>query len=309
MEDRNKSATQSNLYVTIYNQDLEYISRCILDYPDCETGGDLFGFWNNRGLPVILYVSGPGDNCYRDSGFFRQDMDFLVGNGNHLFENYGLQHIGSWHSHHKLSLAVPSLHDSNTMVNAIRNSNIERFFMVLGNITKQEGTTINGFLYDCKTQTNYSETVWRVLNSENVLSKKIRTSLRKELYYQPTTTKPRLQDIRHLTSVANTNTVSFAPNSWLASEKGNQELKIVFDWFQSNFQDAKMLLHPDQTFELIGDAISISFTPDFPNCFPRIVVDGNSLMQDEEKFEYETGVDIIEFLKYQIDNLNDTFIS
>lgn len=303
MEDRNISVTKSNLFATIYNQDLEYISRCILDYPDSETGGDLFGFWNNRGLPVIFYVSGPGNNCYRDAGFFRQDMDFLVGNGNHLFENYGLQHIGSWHSHHKLSLAVPSLHDSNTMVNAIRNSNIERFFMVLGNITNQEGTTINGFLYDYKTQTNYSETVWKVLYSENVLSNNIRTSLGKDLYYQPTTKSPRLQDIRHFTPSGNKNTISFSVNSWLASEKGNRELKIVFDWFQSNFQDAKMLLHPDQTFELMGDTISISFTPDFPNCFPRIVVDGNTLMQDEEKFEYETEVDIIEFLKHQIDNL------
>lgn len=301
MED--KSVTASNFYATIYNQDLEYISRCMLDYPDVETGGDLFGFWNNRGLPVVLYVSGPGEHCYRDTGFFRQDMDFLVGNGNHLFENYGLQHIGSWHSHHKLSLAVPSLHDSNTMVNAIRNSNIERFFMVLGNITKQEGTTINGFLYDCKTQENYSETIWKVLRPENALSKKIRTSLKKELYYQPKTTKPRLQDIRIFTSTGNKNTISFAPNSWLASQKGNRELKGVFDWFQSRFQDAKMLLHPDQTLELSADTISISFTHDFPDCFPRVVVDGTPLMHDEGKYEYETVNDIIQFLRLQVDNI------
>lgn len=302
MDDKNTSATQSNLYATIYDQDLEYISKCILDYTDLETGGDLFGFWNNRGLPVILYVSGPGSNCYRDAGFFRQDMDFLVRNGNHLFENYGLQHIGSWHSHHKLSLAIPSVHDSNTMINAIRVHHLERFFMVLGNITKQQGTTINGFLYDDKTQTNYSETNWKVLKSENVLSKKIRTTLGKELYYQPNTTKPKLQDIRHFISMGNNNTISFAPNSWLASEKGNRELKGVFDWFQSSFQNAKMLLHPDQTLELRGDTISISFTHDFPNCFPRLVVDGNPLEQGEGKYEYETENDIIQFLNFQIDN-------
>lgn len=301
----NKSSRKGNLFATIYEQDLDYLSRCILDYPDCETGGDLFGFWNNRGLPVILYVSGPGENCYQDSGFFRQDIDFLVGTGNHLFENYGLQHIGSWHSHHKLSLAVPSVHDSNTMINAIINSNLKRFFMVLGNITRNEATTINGFLYDNKTQADYSEISWKVLKSENVLSKKIRTSIPKELYYQPKTKKSRLQDIRLASTIENkVLTLNFKPDSWLASKKGKQELKSVFDWFQSRFQDAKMFFHGNENLELRADAISIIFTHEFPDCFPKIEVEGNSLMQEDGKFDYETETDIVQYIERKLENLN-----
>ena len=309
MEDDNqvfthKSVSKGNLFATIYKQDLDYLSKCILDYPDSETGGDLFGFWNNRGLPVIVYVSGPGENCYRDSGFFRQDLDFLIGTGNHLFENYGLQHIGSWHSHHKLSLAVPSLHDSNTMVNAIKNSNLERFFMVLGNITKQGATTVNGFLYDSKTLANYSETDWKVLHANNVLSKAIKSRLAKELCYEPKTKRSRLQDIRLVPTVENKILpLNFEPDSWLASPKGKQELKAVFDWFQARFQDAQMLLHENENLELRADTISVIFPREFPNRFPKIEIGGDPLLWEDGKFDYETEADIVQFIECKLEKV------
>jgi hypothetical protein len=52
----------SNLYpikskAIIYQSELDYISRCVLDYPNIETGGDLFGFWTYSGFPVIQYAN------------------------------------------------------------------------------------------------------------------------------------------------------------------------------------------------------------------------------------------------------------
>ena len=44
----------------IYKSELDYISRCILDNTNIETGGQLFGFWTADNVPVVLYAIGPG---------------------------------------------------------------------------------------------------------------------------------------------------------------------------------------------------------------------------------------------------------
>ena len=43
--------------VLVYQSELDYLSRCILDYPHIETGGQLFGYWTSAGVPVGLYDS------------------------------------------------------------------------------------------------------------------------------------------------------------------------------------------------------------------------------------------------------------
>lgn len=37
---------QEPLTAIVYQSELDYISRCILDYPQIETGGQLFGFYS-----------------------------------------------------------------------------------------------------------------------------------------------------------------------------------------------------------------------------------------------------------------------
>ena len=40
----------------IYRSELDFVSRCILDCPNIETGGELFGFWTAGGIPVVLFA-------------------------------------------------------------------------------------------------------------------------------------------------------------------------------------------------------------------------------------------------------------
>ena len=47
----------------IFISELDCVSRCILDCPDIETGGQLFGYWTERGVPVVMYTIGPGKNA------------------------------------------------------------------------------------------------------------------------------------------------------------------------------------------------------------------------------------------------------
>ena len=100
--------------VLIYKSELEYISRCILDYTNIETGGQLFGYWTSDGVPVVLYVIGPGPHANHQGAFFNQDVNYLEMIGGILTRDFGLQHMGEWHSHHQLGLARPSGHDSST---------------------------------------------------------------------------------------------------------------------------------------------------------------------------------------------------
>lgn len=117
----------------IYKSELDFVSRCILDCPNIETGGELFGFWTATGIPVVLFAIGPGPNANHQVTFFNQDVDYLVRVGRGLIRQFGLQHIGEWHSHHQLGLAEPSAYDAQTMTSCIDQKHLGRFLMGLGN--------------------------------------------------------------------------------------------------------------------------------------------------------------------------------
>ena len=81
-------------YPVIFRSELDYISRCILDYPNIETGGQLFGYWTESGIPVVMFAIGPGVNANHRSTFFNQDVQYLLTVGNALKSQFGLIHNG-----------------------------------------------------------------------------------------------------------------------------------------------------------------------------------------------------------------------
>lgn len=131
----------------IFKGEMDFISRCILDRKDIETGGQLFGYWTEDGTPVILYAIGPGPRANHQVTFFNQDVDYLVKVGNLLRNRYGLHHIGEWHSHHRLGLAKPSGHDSDNMTSVIRRRGLGEFLLCIGNCDNFS-SSLNAFLCD-----------------------------------------------------------------------------------------------------------------------------------------------------------------
>ncbi len=75
--DRGPHAPQGNVAI-IYKSELDYISRCILDYPNFETGDHLFGYWTENGTPVVLFAIGLGVNANHQKTFFNQDVQYLM---------------------------------------------------------------------------------------------------------------------------------------------------------------------------------------------------------------------------------------
>ena len=101
--------------VHIYEDQASRISKWTLQYPNIETGGDIFGLWINENEVVIQAVLGPGQNCRRTATSFFQDEQYLNSVGGSLIRNEGLCQVGSWLSHHTTNLPDPSSDDKDTV--------------------------------------------------------------------------------------------------------------------------------------------------------------------------------------------------
>ena len=97
--------------VHIYEGEASLTSKWTLQYPNTETGGDLFGLWLNESEIVIQAVLGPGQNCRRTTNSFFQDEQYLNNVAELLIHNQGLCKVGSWRSHHTQTIPKPSRGD------------------------------------------------------------------------------------------------------------------------------------------------------------------------------------------------------
>ena len=77
--------------------------------------------------------------------------------GGLLFQGAGLQHIGEWHSHHRLGLAEPSHGDLRTVWSGMEEPGLRRFVLAIGNITGPNlcpQVPIGFWLFDADTRTH-----------------------------------------------------------------------------------------------------------------------------------------------------------
>lgn len=150
----------------IYKSELNFLSRYILDYPDIETGGELFGYWTGTGTPVVCFVIGPGKAAQHHRTSFVQDWDYLQKVGHALHKRYRLQHIGEWHSHHQLGLAHPSRGDVDTMSYGVGKPGFPRMLLCIGNCTRTTSTA-NAFNFHENTPREYVQATWDVVDMES----------------------------------------------------------------------------------------------------------------------------------------------
>ncbi len=208
--------------IIIFRSELEYVSRCILDRKDIETGGQLFGYWTESGLPVVVYAIGPGPKANHQKMFFNQDVDYLVTVGRRLKSEFGLWHIGEWHSHHQLGLARPSSHDVHTMVSTIREKGLDRFLLCIGNCD-EKSTTLNGYLCG---EASCAHRGWNVVAASSPVRKAVDGSL-KDVLVHPRTAVASLADSSHAAS-AHTRP-RYAPGYWLSEKANNAVFKAIVD--------------------------------------------------------------------------------
>ncbi len=147
-----------------YTSEVRRIAELILESPDTETGGELYGAWTHTGCPIVHYATGAGPEARREVSRFNQDISFLQESGKILNTQYGLQHLGQWHSHHQLGLKEPSSHDVKTVNKAVDHYGLDCFCLVIGNIVESE-SRLHGYLFEHEAA--YFPVKWSILEVDS----------------------------------------------------------------------------------------------------------------------------------------------
>ncbi|MBR1565113.1 MAG: Mov34/MPN/PAD-1 family protein [Paludibacteraceae bacterium] len=183
--------------VIVYQSELDYLSRCILDYPNIETGGQLFGFYTSKGTPVVCYTIGPGKHANHQTTFFNQDLDYLQTVGDVLTREYGLQHIGEWHSHHRLGLDHPSGHDARTMHHSLDSLCLNQFLLCIAT-TNGISACVNAYSF-LQNDPAYYPLRWNIKAEPSPYRDVVNIRLR-DLLLHPATSEPRLKGM-HISKI------------------------------------------------------------------------------------------------------------
>lgn len=129
-----------NVLIYVFKEEYLAMMAEARKYPNRETGGDLFGSFTHGNMPIVWLTTGPGPKAKGSSVEFEQDPKFRTEWQNFLSANYGIQYIGSWHSHHKLNLSRPSGGDMKAAQDYLRRH--KRSFTIEVIANHEDGETI-----------------------------------------------------------------------------------------------------------------------------------------------------------------------
>lgn len=264
----------------IYQSELDYISRCILDYTNIETGGQLFGFWTATGTPIVVYAIGPGLYSRHNPTSFVQDQAYLRAVGMELHKRYRLQHVGEWHSHHQLGLAHPSGGDVNTMQYGVGKPGFPRLLLCIGNCTPTH-TTINAFNFHENTPGEYVHASWDIINIDSPYRLLVDDDLHRILIH-PTTKKASHGQLRTTADAIREN--SAVKIHWLTEDVSNVEMMKSFvstvqSLFPNNVVKAEIIKSGEPQIAIKGVNINICLPFGFPDKSPLLVDDSGGLIE------------------------------
>jgi len=293
----------------IHQSELELISRFVMDYPDSETGGDFFGAWTKNGEPIVQFITGPGKGTTRTSTSFYQDIDYLKKCGSILNRKYGLEHIGAWHSHHKLSLYNPSSGDINTMKNALKSQNLPRFLISICNINSNSQVSVSGFLFVKDSDREYIDCKWEVLEGTSPIRASINSS-NSDLFTSPKTNRAvsNIQAYETGESIKGQKIEKpdLPADSFWTTTEGRTYLKKAYEKMQNrnDISEVELLQLEDKriaiSFNYHGEIYELIFPKTFPADAPEIiqkeVAHSESLMKQLFKSNKRADKNILELV-------------
>ena len=282
----------------IYRSEMDYISRCIHDYPNIETGGQLFGFITETGAPVVCYAIGPGPNANHQSTFFNQDTEYLQNTYNKLNRRYGLRYIGEWHSHHQLGLAKPSGHDASTIVHGMQRSNFRHFLLCIGNCDNHFHSTLNAFTFHINDRYHYYHAPWKIIEMDSPYRSIIDRELEGHLFH------PNMQNASHGSNYIQSETgapIMTTPNYndeyWLNNKANNLVLKSIIEFltdFDNGDSSVKPQLDSQKHVHLLVQRRDrqehIVFGDYFPNEAPQISISGEYPINNSAEWYFDGAI-------------------
>lgn len=293
----------------IYRSEIDYISQCILDYQNIETGGQLFGFVTEYGVPVVCYAIGPGRNANHQSTFFNQDTQYLQSVYNELNRRYQLQYIGEWHSHHQLGLARPSGHDAQTIIRGIQRQHLRHFLLCIGNCSRGR-STLNAFTFHLEAPQDYQQVPWKICEMTSPYRPIVDRDLKHMLEHPLSRPNHGELYVTGRNTTAQMTVPSYQEDYWLNNKANNLVLKNMIDYL-SVYSGYKEMVKPmiDQKkqvhlqIERNDHSEAISFGSQFPYSPPKIIMSIELDMDRQPAWNYvEDGDDILAcFEKYYDD--------
>ncbi len=272
------SSEKPSPLVIIHQSELDYISRCILSSPRIETGGQLFGLWTDNGIPVVMYVLGPGPGANHQIAFFNQDATWLQSAGQKVIDRYGIQHIGEWHSHHELGLSQPSGHDVRSILVGMDSDKLNRFVLGIG-VCRNGVSSINAFTFHKDYRQRCEEALWEVKPGESP----IRTAFDKEfsqLVYQPGVEKANMGGLK-LNRPADGEAAQeaapiFKEEYWIRKKENTAQLKQIMDFLAAKTGVIEVHTQVSENGELnlkvvcAKDFFDVLFPLEFPKAAPLV---------------------------------------
>ncbi|MFN8428995.1 MAG: hypothetical protein U0V04_03365 [Spirosomataceae bacterium] len=254
----------------IYQSELDLMAKYIADSPRIETGGELFGYWSNKFEPVIQFVTGPGKNALHEVAFFRQDPEYLNVIGQVMYNEYGLFHIGTWHSHHRLGLEYPSNHDSFSMNNAVMTHDLSKFILMIGTY-KKGVASVKGFAYP---STVYLEEVgFQLIKSKSPIRKQLEISHPDVII----PSKIKNKKMENFERVEAQNIAVFPTGSFLHSKAGRRKLFEITEVLKNENENVRILQSESNSevylsFGKSGKSYELVFPSAFPVAPPTLSI-------------------------------------
>lgn len=281
----------------IYSSEFDYLSQCILDYPNIETGGQLFGFLTEKGEPVVCYAIGPGPRANHQTAFYQQDLEYLESIYWRLNKKYGLSYIGEWHSHHQLGLAKPSGHDAASVVHGMKCNRLTNFLLCIGNCDNSGHSTLNAFTFHNGNSFDYYHAPWKIIETDSPYRSLIDKEYHNLLCHPKTSVA--CHGFNYLVEKADTQqmkTPDFKDDYWLNFKENNVILKNIIDYLESLEEGCVVSPQLDGSGIVLltvcrkGGQEQIVFSEKFPREPPQIITTADTHLDCPHEWKYEGSI-------------------
>lgn len=274
----------------IYQSELDYLSKCILEYPHVETGGNLFGLWTPFGIPIIHYVIGPGPNAIHETTHFKQDFNFLDKNADLLVGEHALHHIGTWHSHHSLNLSKPSDGDTESTLSGMKECNLTSFVLLIGNYRNGK-STINAFRYF--NNGSRVKLKWVILNGISPI-RLIYDKIHTNWVYTPTGTASMLP-LETCSLIEGRRAVipkpQFDSQYWLEQTENKKEFVKIINFLKTQYEHVSIYQLNESAIEVRvegkADIFKFVFDSTFPKKSPQLLAPKGKQLKYKSKPEWD----------------------
>ena len=122
--------------VRIFESELRVICDETLDFPNIETGGNLYGLLSHGGSPVVSLATRPAGRIHRGATSLELDHKVQQAIEESVWARYGIQFLGMWHSHHHIGLYEPSEGDRRRTANYAVKAHRKFYIEILCNLPR-----------------------------------------------------------------------------------------------------------------------------------------------------------------------------